>query len=186
ERFGSDKPDTRFAMELIHVADIVRDSEFKVFQSAVENGGKVSLLKVEGRASHYSRKDIDKLTDYVKVYGAKGLAWLKIENTEIKGPIAKFLSDKEKEKIVERANANDGDLLLFVADKTSAVYDSLGALRLKLGKDLGLIDQSKFNFLWVTDWPWLVLDEDEGRYLAVHHPFRRPHVKDVDTLQSDP
>lgn len=186
ERFGSDKPDTRFAMELIHVADIVRDSEFKVFQSAVENGGKVSLLKVEGRASHYSRKDIDKLTDYVKVYGAKGLAWLKIENTEIKGPIAKFLSDKEKEKIVERANANDGDLLLFVADKTSVVYDSLGALRLKLGKDLNLIDESKFNFLWVTDWPLLEYDEEEERYFAAHHPFTMPFEEDLDKVETDP
>src|SRR5690625_2397403 len=186
ERYGSDKPDTRFGMELLHGSDNVKESGFKVFQNAVENNGKVSLLKLTGQATHFSRKDIDKLTDYVKIYGAKGLAWLKIEDTIIKGPIAKFLSDKEKEEIVERTHADNGDLLLFVADKTSIVYDSLGALRLKLGKDLDLIDQSKFNFLWVTDWPLLEFDENEGRYFAAHHPFTMPYKKDLDKIESNP
>ncbi|WP_040981614.1 aspartate--tRNA ligase [Oceanobacillus jeddahense] len=186
DRFGSDKPDTRFGLELIHVSDIVADSGFKVFKQAVENGGKVALLNVEGAADNYSRKDIDKLTEFVNVYGAKGLAWLKVEEGEVKGPISKFLSDDEKEAIVDKANANSGDLLLFVADKSSVVYDSLGALRLKLGKDLELIDEEVFHFLWVTDWPLFEYDEELGRYFAAHHPFTAPIEVDRDKLLSDP
>lgn len=185
-RFGSDKPDTRFDMELIHVSDIVKESEFKVFKGAVESGGKVSLLNVKGEAGNFSRKDIDQLTDYVKVYGAKGLAWLKVDADEVTGPIAKFLSDEEKRAIISHAGGEDGDLLLFVADKETVVYDSLGALRLKLGKELGLIDQSQFNFLWVTDWPLLEYDEEEDRYVAAHHPFTMPNDEDVDKLETDP
>ncbi|WP_305778097.1 GAD domain-containing protein, partial [Herbaspirillum sp. VT-16-41] len=153
DRYGSDKPDTRFGLELVHVTDVVVNSNFKVFQNAVETDGKVALLNVQGEASNYSRKDIDKLTEFVKIYGAKGLAWLKLEEDELKGPIVKFLSEDEKSGIIARANAKNGDLLLFVADKSSVVYDSLGALRLKLGHELNLIDESKYNFLWVTDWP---------------------------------
>ena len=186
ERYGSDKPDTRFAMELIHVSDIVENTGFKVFQSAVESGGKVCLLNVKQQASHFSRKDIDKLTEDVKIYGAKGLAWLKVEEAEVKGPIAKFLTDEEKSAIVERAEATDGDLLLFVADKTTVVYDSLGALRLKLGKKLNLIDEKIFNFLWVTDWPLLEYDESVGRYFAAHHPFTMVAEQDADKLETDP
>ncbi|WP_205599195.1 aspartate--tRNA ligase [Oceanobacillus halotolerans] len=186
ERYGSDKPDTRFEMELIHVPDIVENSSFKVFQGAIESGGTVCLLNVKGHANDYSRKDIDKLTDFVKVYGAKGLAWLKVEDGELKGPIAKFLTDEEKEGIVNRAEASDGDLLLFGADKKAIVYDALGALRLKLGNDLGLIDTSRFNFLWVTDWPLLEYDEDLGRYFAAHHPFTSPVEADIDKLSTDP
>ncbi len=185
-RFGSDKPDTRFAMELVHVSDIVEDASFKVFSGAVANGGKVCLLNVKGQAENYSRKDIDALTEYVNIYGAKGLAWLKVEADGIKGPIAKFLSDEEKNEIIERADAKTGDLLLFVADKTTIVYDSLGALRLKLGKELHLIDESMFNFLWVTDWPLLEYDEEAGRYFAAHHPFTMPREEDTDKLESDP
>ncbi|WP_330948641.1 aspartate--tRNA ligase [Virgibacillus sp. MG-45] len=185
-RFGSDKPDTRFAMELIHVSDIVAQSSFKVFQNAVENGGEVALLNVKGQAASFSRKDIDKLTDYVKIYGAQGLAWLKVEGSELKGSIAKFLSEEEAIAIKEKAEATDGDLLLFVADKTAVVYDSLGALRLKLGKDLNLIDHSKFNFLWVTDWPLFEYDEEAGRYSAAHHPFTMPAEDDMDKLRSAP
>jgi aspartyl-tRNA synthetase len=186
DRYGSDKPDTRFELELIHVSDILTNSGFKVFQGAIESGGKVALLNVKGEAAKFSRKDIDKLTEYVKVYGAKGLAWVKVEGNELKGPIAKFISEDEKQGLMERANAADGDLLLFVADKTSVVYDSLGALRLKLGKELGLIDESKFNFLWVTDWPLLEYDEELGRYFAAHHPFTMPFEEDLDKLTSDP
>jgi len=185
-RFGSDKPDTRFAMELIHVSEVVKDSEFKVFESAVKNGGKVALLNVKGQAKNFSRKDIDKLTEYVKVYDAKGLAWLKLEGAEVKGPIAKFLSDEEKQAIINLANGEDGDLFLFVADKASVVYDSLGALRLKLGKELGLIDHSQFNFLWVTDWPLLEYDETEERYVAAHHPFTRAIEEDMEQLETNP
>jgi aspartyl-tRNA synthetase len=185
-RYGSDKPDTRFDMELIHVSDILADSSFKVFQSAIESGGIVSLLNVKGEAAKYSRKDIDKLTDFVKVYGAKGLAWVKVEGNELKGPIAKFLSDEEKTYLIEKAGAEDGDLLLFGADKKSVVYDSLGQLRLKLGRELNLIDESKFNYLWVTDWPLLEYDEDEGRYFAAHHPFTAPAEGDADKLLNNP
>ncbi|MBP2256604.1 aspartate--tRNA ligase [Virgibacillus alimentarius] len=186
ERFGSDKPDTRFGMELIHVSDIVKNSSFKVFQSAIENEGKVCLLNVKQQANQFSRKDIDKLTEDVKIYGAKGLAWLKIESDDMKGPIAKFLSQEEKNAIAEKAEAQEGDLLLFVADNTAIVYNSLGALRLKLGKKLNLIDDSKFNFLWVTDWPLLEYDEILGRFFAAHHPFTRPVEEDLDKLDSDP
>ena len=185
-RFGSDKPDTRFGLELIHASDIFAQSEFKVFRGAVDNGGKVALLNVSQQADSFSRKDIDALTDYVKIYGAKGLAWLKLENDELAGPIAKFLSDKEKAALIERASAENGDLLLFGADQANIVYDSLGALRLKLGKQLDLIDESKFNFLWVVDWPLLEYDETLKRYTAAHHPFTMPFEEDVDKLETDP
>jgi aspartyl-tRNA synthetase len=185
-RYGSDKPDTRFGMELIHVSDILADSSFKVFQSAIESGGIVSLLNVKGGAANYSRKDIDKLTDFVKVYGAKGLAWVKAEGEQLKGPIAKFLSDDERAALMEKAAAEDGDLLLFGADKKTVVYDSLGQLRLKLGRELNLIDETKYNYLWVTDWPLLEYDEEEGRYFAAHHPFTAPAEEDADKLLSEP
>lgn len=186
DRYGSDKPDTRFDLELIHVSDIVATSGFKVFSQAVDNGGKVALLNIKGKADNYSRKDIDKLTEYVKVYDAKGLAWLKADESELKGPIAKFLSKEEVAGIRDRANVEQGDLLLFVADKTNVVYDSLGALRLYLGKELGLIDESKFHFLWVTDWPLLEYDEGLGRYFAAHHPFTSAIEEDLDKLETAP
>lgn len=186
QRFGSDKPDTRFGMELIHISDDVKASSFKVFQGAVANGGKVALLNAKEQAPNYSRKDIDKLTDFVKVYGAKGLAWLKVEGDELKGPISKFLSEDEVKAITNKAEASDGDLLLFVADKSSVVYDSLGALRLKLGREMKLIDESKFNFLWVTDWPLFEYDEEEGKFQAAHHPFTMPMDEDLNKLTTEP
>jgi len=186
ERYGTDKPDTRFAMELIHVSDLVENSSFNVFKGAVEKGGNVCLLNVKKQAANYSRKDIDALTEYVKIYEAKGLAWLKVEEDTVKGPIAKFLSDEETAGIRERADAKDGDLLLFVADKTNVVYDSLGALRLKLGKELKLIDEDAFNYLWVVDWPLLEYDESLERYFAAHHPFTMPIESDIDKLGTDP
>lgn len=185
-RFGSDKPDTRFGLELIDVSEMLAQSSFKVFQGAIETGGKVCLLNVKGQAAAFSRKDIDELTDNVKIYGAKGLAWLKFVDDELTGPIAKFLTDEEKTDLIAGAAASDGDLLLFVADKTSVVYDSLGALRLKLGKQLKLVDESKFNFLWVTDWPLLEYDEESSRYFAAHHPFTSPVEADYDKLATDP
>ncbi|MFD1038583.1 aspartate--tRNA ligase [Virgibacillus byunsanensis] len=186
ERFGSDKPDTRFAMELINVSDVVKSSSFQVFQGAIDAGGKVCVLNVKEQAGHFSRKDIDKLTEFVKIYGAKGLAWLKFENDELKGPIAKFISEEEKTGLLNRTQASNGDLLLFGADKTAIVNDSLGALRLKLGKELNLIDESQYNFLWVTDWPLLEYDESLGRYFAAHHPFTLPVEEDLDKLNTDP
>ena len=186
QRFGSDKPDTRFGMELIDVAHIVAHSEFNVFKQAVQSGGTVSLINVKGQATEFSRKNIDELTEYVKVYGAKGLAWLKVDQGECTGPIAKFLSDEEKINILQKAGATDGDLLLFVADQSKIVYDSLGALRLKLGKQLNLIDESKFNFLWVVDWPLFEYDEELERYVAAHHPFTMPQNDDIEKLTEYP
>ena len=185
-RFGSDKPDTRFDLELIHVSDIVKDTEFKVFSGAVASGGKVALLNVKGEADNYTRKDIDGLTEFVADYGAKGLAWMKVKDNELTGPIVKFLSDDELTAIKSEANAEDGDLLLFVADKSKIVYASLGALRMKLGKDLDLIDKSKYNFLWIVDWPLLEYDEDAKRYTAAHHPFTSPQEADLDKLSTEP
>ena len=185
-RYGSDKPDTRFGLELVDLSDLVKDSDFKVFANAVINGGKVSAINVKGEAASFSRKDIDKLTDFVKIYGAKGLAWVKVDENGFSGPIAKFFNEEAQASISERLKASEGDLLLFVADQTQIVYDSLGALRQKLGKDLGLIDEEQFNFLWVTDWPLLEYDEDNGRYVAAHHPFTLPVEEDIDRLLTEP
>src|SRR5699024_3824658 len=141
-RFGSDKPDTRFDLELVHVSDVIKDAEFKVFSGAVKAGGKVALLDVKGQANKYTRGDIDGLTEFVAEFGAKGLAWMKVKGDELSGPIVKFLSEDELSGIKAEANAEDGDLLLFVADKSKVVFASLGALRMKLGKDLDLIDHT--------------------------------------------
>ncbi|CAH2717216.1 Aspartate--tRNA ligase [Neobacillus rhizosphaerae] len=185
-RYGSDKPDTRFGLELVDLSEIVKESGFKVFAAAVASGGQVKAINVKGAADKYSRKDIDALTEFVAVYGAKGLAWLKVDSEGLKGPIAKFFSEEDAQALKVTLEANAGDLLLFVADKKSVVADSLGALRLKLGKELGLIDQSLFHFLWVTDWPLLEYDEEEGRYYAAHHPFTMPFREDLEYLDSDP
>ncbi|MFD1736701.1 aspartate--tRNA ligase [Bacillus salitolerans] len=185
-RYGSDKPDTRFDMELIDVSNIVKESGFKVFSSAVENGGQVKAINVKAAATDYSRKDIDALTEFVSRYGAKGLAWLKVEADGLKGPISKFFDENEQSILSTALSAEENDLLLFVADKPGTVADGLGALRLKLGKDRKLIDESKFNFLWVTDWPLLEYDEDANRYFAAHHPFTMPVREDLDQLDNDP
>lgn len=185
-RFGSDKPDTRFGLELVDLSEVVKDSGFKVFAAAVANGGQVKGINVKGAAEKYSRKDIDALTEFVGVYGAKGLAWLKVDAEGLKGPIAKFFADEDANALRTVLDANVGDLLLFVADKKNVVADALGALRLKLGKELGLIDQSKFNFLWITDWPLLEYGEEEGRYFAAHHPFTMPVREDLPYLDTDP
>jgi aspartyl-tRNA synthetase len=185
-RFGSDKPDTRFGLELVDVCEFAKDSSFKVFAAAVENGGQVKAINVTGSADKYSRKDIDALTEFVGVYGAKGLAWLKVEEDGLKGPIAKFFAEEDQYTLKKLLEANVGDLLLFVADKANVVADSLGALRLKLGKELNLIDQTIFNFLWITDWPLLEYDAEAGRYFAAHHPFTMPVRSDLELLNTDP
>ncbi|MGE7593013.1 aspartate--tRNA ligase [Peribacillus frigoritolerans] len=184
-RYGSDKPDTRFGMELKDVSEIVKDSDFKVFTGAVASGGQVKAIVVKDGNADYSRKDIDGLAEFAAIYGAKGLAWLKVEEDGVKGPIAKFFAE-DQQQLVSALEAEVGDLILFVADKKGIVADALGALRIKLGKERGLIDQSKFNFLWVTDWPLLEYDEEEGRYYAAHHPFTMPFREDMDKLESDP
>ncbi|WP_020060837.1 aspartate--tRNA ligase [Bacillus sp. 123MFChir2] len=185
-RYGSDKPDTRFAMELIDLSEFAAGCGFKVFTSAVESGGQVKAINAKGAGSKYSRKDIDALTEFVKVYGAKGLAWLKVEEDGLKGPIAKFFNEEDANALMSTLDGTAGDLLLFVADKKSVVADSLGALRSRLGKELELIDESKFNFLWVTDWPLLEYDEDADRYFAAHHPFTMPFREDVELLETAP
>ena len=184
-RYGSDKPDTRFEMELIPLNDVVANCGFSVFAQTVEAGNEVKALCVKGAADRFSRKDIDKLTDYVKKYKAKGLAWVKVVEEGFNGPIAKFFNEEEVANIKAATNAEVGDLLLFVADTKAVVADSLGALRLHLGKELGLIDESKFNFLWVIDWPLFEYDEEAGRFFAAHHPFTMPSIDTLDTFDTD-
>ena len=184
-RYGNDKPDTRFALELIDVADIVKDSDLKVFSTVVENGGHVKALNLKGLADEDSRKDADSLAQFVAKYGAKGLAWLKVEEDGLKGPIAKFLVNQET-ALRERLDAEVGDIIFFCADKPSVVAQSLSELRLHFGRKHELIDQSKFNFLWVVDWPLLEYDEDANRYVAMHHPFTRPVNEDFNALLEDP
>lgn len=184
-RYGSDKPDTRFAMELIDLSETVKDVDFKVFQMALENGGVVKALNAKGAASRYSRKDMDQLGQYVGQFGAKGLAWLKVEEDGLKGPIAKFLADKQ-DAIIQATDAEVGDLLMFGADKFDVVSAALGAVRTRLGKELELIDTTKFNFLWVTDWPQFEYDAEAQRYVSAHHPFTMPKESDIPLLSSDP
>ncbi|EOH92860.1 aspartyl-tRNA synthetase [Enterococcus haemoperoxidus ATCC BAA-382] len=184
-RYGSDKPDTRFDMELIDIADVVKDVDFKVFQMALENGGHVKALNAKGAADKYSRKDMDNLGTYVSQFGAKGLAWLKVEEDGLKGPIAKFLTDVSDD-LIKATNAEVGDILMFGADKPEIVAAALGAVRSRLGKELGLIDESKFNFLWVVDWPLFEYDEEAGRYVSAHHPFTQPKESDIELLSTDP
>jgi len=186
DRYGSDKPDTRFGMELQDISTLVENSSFKVFSNAITAGGQVKALVVKRSADQYSRKDIDALGEFAARYCAKGLAWLKVDADGLKGPIAKFFNETEQTELCEFLSAEQGDLLLFAADSRKVVADSLGALRLKLGKDLGLIDENQYNFLWITEWPLLEYDEEENRYFAAHHPFTMPAREDLDKLESDP
>lgn len=185
-RYGSDKPDVRFGLELVQLSDIVKDSNFKVFSGAIENGGEVKAINVKGAAEKFSRKDIDALGEFAAIYKAKGLAWLKVTDEGLNGPIAKFFEGEMADKLIERMSAEAGDLLLFGADQSNVVADALGALRLKLGKELDLIDESKFAFLWIVDWPLFEYDEEEGRYYAAHHPFTRPFDEDLELMDTNP
>ena len=185
-RYGSDKPDTRFEMELISLCDVVADCGFSVFSDTVKTGGMVKALNVKGVADDFSRKDIDKLTDFVKKYKAKGLAWAKVTDEGWAGPIAKFFDEVDATAVNDAANAEVGDLLLFVADKQEVVENSLGMLRGHLGKTLGLIDESKFNFLWIVDWPLYEYDEEAQRYFAAHHPFTMPALENVGDFDTNP
>ena len=185
DRFGSDKPDTRFEMELIDLSETVKDIDFKVFQMALSNGGVVKALNAKGAAEKYSRKDMDNLGTFVSQYGAKGLAWLKVEEDGLKGPIAKFLVEATP-AIMAATNAEVGDLLMFGADSFEVVSAALGALRSRLGKELDLIDESKFNFLWVVDWPQFEYDAEAGRFVSAHHPFTLPKETDIPLLATDP
>lgn len=185
ERYGSDKPDTRFGLELVDVSDIVRGSGFKVFADAVANGGSVRAINAKGGGS-FSRKEIDALGEVVKTYRAKGLAWMVIEADGIRSPISKFLSEEETGRLVKRLEAEPGDLLLFVADKDEIVFDALGHLRLALGEKLNLIDHNVYNVLWITEFPLLEWDEEENRWVARHHPFTSPMDEDIEYLDTDP
>ncbi|TJY17520.1 aspartate--tRNA ligase [Staphylococcus chromogenes] len=186
ERYGSDKPDTRFGMELIDVSELGQVMDFKVFKGAVENGGQVKAIVVEDGADKYTRKDIDGLTEFVNIYGAKGLAWVKVVEDGLNGPIARFFDEMHVDKLQSLTQAKAGDLVLFVADSKEVVAQSLGALRVKLAKELNLLDPNQFNFLWVTDWPLLEYDEELHRYVAAHHPFTSPKPEDIDRLESAP
>ncbi|MDT0679473.1 aspartate--tRNA ligase [Staphylococcus chromogenes] len=186
ERYGSDKPDTRFGMELIDVSELGQVMDFKVFKGAVENGGQVKAIVVEDGADKYTRKDIDGLTEFVNIYGAKGLAWVKVVEDGLNGPIARFFDEMHVDKLQSLTQAKAGDLVLFVADSKEVVAQSLGALRVKLAKELNLLDPNQFNFLWVTDWPLLEYDEELHRYVAAHHPFTSPKPEDLDRLESAP
>lgn len=185
-RFGSDKPDTRFDMELIDVSQLGRDMDFKVFKDTVENNGEIKAIVAKGAAEQYTRKDMDALTEFVNIYGAKGLAWVKVVEEALTGPIGRFFEAENVETLRSLTGAEAGDLVMFVADKPNVVAQSLGALRVKLAKELGLIDESKLNFLWVTDWPLLEYDEDAKRYVAAHHPFTSPKEADIAKLDSAP
>ncbi|MGE5577328.1 MAG: aspartate--tRNA ligase, partial [Syntrophothermus sp.] len=184
-RYGSDKPDTRFGMELQDVSDIVAGSQFKVFSETVKKGGQVKGLNATGCAG-MPRREIDDLTGFVGDFGAKGLAWIAFAEDGVKSPIAKFLTDAEMEQLKSRLGARQGDLLFFVADNPAVVADALGHLRLELGARLGLIDQNKLNFVWVTDFPLFDYSEEEKRWVAEHHPFTSPRDEDIDRMQSDP
>ncbi|MGJ5711781.1 aspartate--tRNA ligase [Staphylococcus auricularis] len=185
-RYGSDKPDTRYGMELIDVSELGHTMDFKVFKGAVDSGGQVKAIVAEGAADQYTRKDIDGLTEFVNIYGAKGLAWVKVVEDGLSGPIARFFEDEHIETLKQLTGAKAGDLVLFVADSKDVVAQSLGALRQKLARDLDLIDPEKLNFLWVTDWPLLEYDDEAQRYVAAHHPFTSPKPEDIEKLDDEP
>lgn len=185
DKYGSDKPDLRFGLELIQVSDLVASSGVKVFASVIEKGGEVKVLNAKGCGT-WSRKEIDDLGPFAARYGAKGLAWIQVKEGEFKGPIVKFFTPEEIEALRERTGAEEGDLLLFSADNKKVVADVLGALRLKIGKQLGLINENEFKFAWVVDFPLLEWDEEEKRYVALHHPFTRPRDEDQHLFETNP
>ena len=186
DRFGSDKPDTRFGMELVDVSDVVKGCGFGVFTGALENGGSVRGINVEGQGA-MPRKKIDKLVEHAKGCGAKGLAYLCInEDGTYKSSFAKFMTEDELHALVEKMNGKPGDLLLFAADKNKIVWNVLGALRLQLGEELGLMDENQYNFLWVTEFPLLEWSDEENRFMAMHHPFTMPMEEDWDKIDTDP
>lgn len=186
EKYGSDKPDLRFDMPLYNVSEVFANTEFKVFENCLNEGGIIQAMNVKNGADKFSRKQLDKLQDYVKVYGAKALANLKLTSEGFAGSVTKVLSDAEKEALRIMLNIEENDIVFFVADKKKVAQTSLGALRVKLGHDLDLINKDAYEFLWVTDFPMFEYDENENRYVAAHHPFTSPNLEDVDKLMSDP
>lgn len=186
DRFGSDKPDIRFGLELVNVSDLVGNCGFKVFSDAVQKGGSVRAINAKECGRKFSRREIDALVEVVKTYKAKGMAWIAVEDNELKSSFTKFLSEDEIKAILQRTKAEPGDLICFVADSNEIVYDSLGALRLEIARKLDLINKDEFKFLWVTEFPLLEYDEEEKRYVAKHHPFTSPMDEDLQYLDSDP
>lgn len=186
DRFGSDKPDARFGIELCDVSDILKNSEFGVFANAIAAGGSVRLINAKGLAEQLTRKSIDKLTDTAKTYGAKGLAYLRLTADGETSSYEKFLGEEEKIALRKAANAEIGDVILLVADQNDTVFAALGALRLEIGKKYGLIPEDTYNFLWVTDFPLFEYSQEEGRFMAKHHPFTMPKEEDLDKIESDP
>ncbi|MDO4922239.1 MAG: aspartate--tRNA ligase [Phascolarctobacterium sp.] len=186
DRFGSDKPDLRFGMELVNMADVVKDADFTVFRSVIENGGQVKAINVKGYAN-IPRREADHLKDFVAIYGAKGLAYIQyLADGTVKSPIAKFFTQEQMDAILATAKAEPGDLLFFVADKPSVVAAALGALRIEMAKRLNLIDPDKLAFTWVVDFPMFEYNEEEKRYVAMHHPFTAPRDEDLPLLLTNP
>ena len=189
DRFGSDKPDLRYKMELCDLSDVLKNTDFNVFSSAINNGGSVRCIKVDGKqdgTQSLSRKEIDALTEFVKTYGAKGLAYMIVDNDGVRSSVLKFLKEEEIEGMIEKTSAKPGDILLIVADKNSVVYDSLGALRCHVAAKLDIINKDEFNFLWVVDFPLFEYDEEEKRFNAKHHPFTSPKDDDIELLDTEP
>ena len=184
EKYGSDKPDLRFGMEINDITDIFSNTEIGFFKSNIENGGVINAIVAKGAASKYSRKEIDKLTDYVKTYKASGLAYVKLED-EISGSIVKLMSEEERKNLVSKLSLEKGDIVFIISDKYNIVKTALGALRCKLARDLNLIDPSDYKLLWVVDFPSFEWSEEEGRFMATHHPFTAPKDEDVDKLLTD-
>lgn len=183
ERFGSDKPDIRFGMELHNITDVVNGSEFGVFQNAIDAGGSVRGINAEGCGT-FSRKQIDSLVDVAKTYGAKGLAWIVVKEDGYKTSISKFFNDDQIKEICDQFDAKAGDLILICADRNKVVFDALGALRLEVAKRLDILDNEDYKFLWVTEFPMFEYSEEEGRYLAMHHPFTSPMDEDLDAFMN--
>ncbi len=186
ETYGSDKPDTRFGLELRDIGDIAANSEFKVFSDSLSKGGVVKAINGKGLGEKLSRKEIDSLGEFVKTYKAKGLAWINITPEGIKSPISKFLKDDELKGIIERLEGEPGDIIFIISDKSKVAYDSLGQLRIELAKRFGLIDNNRYDILWVTEFPLLDYDEEENRFVAMHHPFTSPMDEDIELLDTDP
>ena len=186
DRFGSDKPDIRFGLELVNLSDLVENCGFKVFADAVKNGGSVRAINAKGCGAKFSRREIDSLVEFVKIYKAKGMAWIVVEENELKSAITKFLSQEEIDAILARVNAEPGDLICFIADKNEVVYDALGQLRLELARRLDILDKNEYKFLWVTEFPLFEYDEEEKRFAAKHHPFTSPMDEDMEYLDTDP
>ena len=185
-RYGSDKPDTRFGFELQDITELVKDCEFKVFTDAIANGGSVRAICITGGAPQYTRKKIDKLTNDVKSYGAKGMVWMKVGDGEVSSSVNKFFSPEQLKEIADAVGGKKDDLILIISDKNKVVYDSLGFLRRHIAGEMGLLDDNQYNFLWVVDFPLFEYDEKEDRWSAMHHPFTSPKAEDAELLKTDP